>query len=190
MLEHARFLASTALKLGANALETLPFAKALPVRVTRWVWIQTAAAIAPVEAARPLNTPGRPARPMPTTNDASEATESPSASANPVETQITTEALKKLLDSEDPPILLDVREPQETVFGIIPNAKLIPMRSVLEMIGELRDGKKRVVVYCASGQRSANVATQLRDRGLTALSLIGGIAAWDSSGGATARPPG
>jgi adenylyltransferase/sulfurtransferase len=85
-------------------------------------------------------------------------------------------------------LVLDVREPHETTSGVIPGAKLIPMREVPSAIGELREAQKPIVVYCAHGVRSANVAIHLRDRGVDARTLTGGIGGWVSAGGELVRP--
>jgi rhodanese-related sulfurtransferase len=43
-------------------------------------------------------------------------------------------------------------------------------------------------VYCAHGVRSANVATHLRDRGVDARTLSGGINSWVNAGGELVQP--
>src|SRR5262249_14780303 len=98
-------------------------------------------------------------------------------------------ALRSALSAGEPPLLVDVRESHETQHGIIPGARLIPMQMVLHQVGELREAGRPVVVYCAHGIRSQNVVTHLRDRGVDARSLAGGLDAWLSAGG-TLAPPG
>jgi nitrite reductase/ring-hydroxylating ferredoxin subunit/rhodanese-related sulfurtransferase len=87
-----------------------------------------------------------------------------------------------------PLTLVDVREPRETQAGVISGARLLPLRELLTSIGELRAAPLPLVLYCASGVRSANAALQLRDRGIEALSLDGGIAAWQLAGQSIAEP--
>ena len=41
-----------------------------------------------------------------------------------------------------------------------------------------------VIVYCTVGLRSGKTARQLRERGINALNLRGGILAWLAAGGA------
>jgi rhodanese-related sulfurtransferase len=106
---------------------------------------------------------------------------------------IEAQELKSRLAGEVGPVVLDVREPYETTSGVVPGARLIPMAKVLAHIGELRELQQStdeaIVVYCAHGTRSAGVATHLRDRGVPAVSLRGGIAQWREIGGVV-TPPG
>jgi len=94
--------------------------------------------------------------------------------------EISAQDLKKLLESEQPPALIDVREPYETASGIIPGATLMPMNDVPKRLAELpRD--KTIVVYCHLGERSWMIAQFLARRGLADVkSLAGGIEAWQT----------
>ena len=140
-----------------------------PVRATRWVLSHAADFLNPPKNPIPKSSPApAPAEPRPAPPPA-----------------IDGATLKQEIAGL---LVLDVREPHETQTGVIPGAKLIPMRDVLAQIGELRDLQKPVVVYCAHGVRSANVATHLRDRGLDARTLTGGINAWVSAGGELVQP--
>jgi len=70
--------------------------------------------------------------------------------------------VKATLSNGNGIVLLDVRESEEWDAGHIPGAKHVP-RGYLESrvegaIGSDRD--QRVVIYCASGQRSALAATR------------------------------
>lgn len=97
--------------------------------------------------------------------------------------------LRSEMDGGKEYILVDVRDPPETLQGIIPGARLIPMSSVLERIGELRHQDRPLVIYCASGSRSKIAAQHLRDRGVAlAYNLKGGIDSWLSNGGETTPP--
>lgn len=95
-------------------------------------------------------------------------------------------------------LLVDVREPAETAGGVIPGAVLVP-RGMLEFradgdAAEHRDGfdpDRRVIVYCASGSRSALAARSLQDLGYHDVAhLHGGLAAWIAEGRPTGPPPG
>jgi rhodanese-related sulfurtransferase/quercetin dioxygenase-like cupin family protein len=73
--------------------------------------------------------------------------------------------------------LLDVRYVEENEDSAIPDSQLIPLPELRERAGELeRDA--RWVVYCRSGKRSAVATLLLRQRGLQAVSLRGGINGW------------
>jgi rhodanese-related sulfurtransferase len=81
-------------------------------------------------------------------------------------------------------VLLDVREPAEVAMGRVPGAVVIA-RGVLESAVETRVPRERpVVVYCASGNRSALAADTLQQMGYADVrSLRGGIRAWADAGG-------
>ncbi len=81
--------------------------------------------------------------------------------------------------------LIDVREPQEVMRGKINGAVPIP-RGVLEsQIDQATSNfDEPIVLYCASGNRSALAAQSLKKMGFTNVSsLIGGWKAWMESGG-------
>ncbi len=88
--------------------------------------------------------------------------------------------LKALLDSDEPPFLLDVRGADEQAIAEIGGA-LLPLGELPWRVDELephRDG--RIVVHCRSGARSAQAVQFLRERGYNAVNLRGGILAWSA----------
>jgi glyoxylase-like metal-dependent hydrolase (beta-lactamase superfamily II)/rhodanese-related sulfurtransferase len=94
-----------------------------------------------------------------------------------------------LLRSEDM-IFVDLRETRERVrHGVIPGSLHVPYPSLQESIapgGILRGqaSKRRIVFYCAYGERSAMAVQAAQDVGLKSASHIGGgIAAWRTAGG-------
>jgi rhodanese-related sulfurtransferase len=86
--------------------------------------------------------------------------------------------LKTKLASEEPPLLLDVREPYEWQDGGIPGAVQMPMNTVPQRMNELpRD--REIVAYCEVGERSWLVADFLMRNGFSRVSnLGGGMIAW------------
>lgn len=76
--------------------------------------------------------------------------------------------------------VLDVREPHETAGGHAPDAHLIPLGHLPQRHGDLPD--TRILVMCASGNRSSYAAEQLRRAGHDAINVDGGIAAWQAAG--------
>jgi len=82
-------------------------------------------------------------------------------------------------------VVVDVRETEEFAVGHIPGAKHVP-RSYLEtrIEGIVPDRDTRIVLYCASGNRSAYGArTLVQDLGYTDVaSMTGGIALWKDRG--------
>ena len=81
--------------------------------------------------------------------------------------------------------IIDVREAEELVSGLLPGAKHVP-RSYLEtrIEGIVPDRSAHVILYCASGNRSAYGARTLRDDlGYEQVeSMTGGIALWKDRG--------
>lgn len=80
--------------------------------------------------------------------------------------------------SLDGATLVDVREPDEFATVRIPGALNVPLSAwdgVPDAVASL-DGP--VVVYCASGARSARAVDMLAESGITATNYPGGINAW------------
>jgi adenylyltransferase/sulfurtransferase len=78
-------------------------------------------------------------------------------------------------DEIDPArVLIDVREPYENTLDHLDGDRLIPLGLLLA--DPSLAGSEPVLLYCATGIRSARAAEVLRDAGVDALSLRGGIA--------------
>jgi molybdopterin/thiamine biosynthesis adenylyltransferase/rhodanese-related sulfurtransferase len=82
-------------------------------------------------------------------------------------------------------VILDVREAEELAMGHLPQAKHVP-RSYLEsrIEGVVPDRSTPVILYCASGNRSAYaVRTLIQELGYeNARSMTGGITLWKDRG--------
>ena len=95
--------------------------------------------------------------------------------------EITPHELKQRSGAGEKLILIDVREPGEFQLARLPDAELIPMRSVpaeLQRLEALAD-QGTLVVYCHHGVRSLNVVSWLREQGVGGCqSLAGGIDRW------------
>ncbi len=103
--------------------------------------------------------------------------------------------IKSRIDEVDPAVvreqigngavIVDVREPEEFAAGHIPGAKHVP-KSYLEtrIEGAVPDRSAHVILYCASGNRSAWAArTLLDDLGYENVeSMTGGITLWKDRG--------
>jgi molybdopterin/thiamine biosynthesis adenylyltransferase/rhodanese-related sulfurtransferase len=87
-------------------------------------------------------------------------------------------------------VFLDVREPAEWALGHVPDALLVPRAQVAERIEqEVPDKARRVVVYCARGNRSAIASQTLLARGYTNVeNLIDGFVEWERRGFPTIVP--
>lgn len=117
------------------------------------------------------------------------------AEANAAVEMLDVEQAKQLVGRDDV-VFVDVREGGELATqGKIPGAVHAP-RGLLEFYAdpsapyhkpELASGK-RLVVYCASGGRSALAAKTLQDMGIAnAANMLGGFTAWQQAGGKVER---
>ncbi|MDD4851098.1 MAG: rhodanese-like domain-containing protein [Gemmiger sp.] len=87
------------------------------------------------------------------------------------------EAQARLATGE--PILVDVRREDEYTESHIPGAILIPNEEIsTEMPAALPDKDAEIILYCRSGNRSAQAAKKLADMGYTNLYDLGGIQDW------------
>ena len=71
--------------------------------------------------------------------------------------------------------VIDVRSPSEFASGHYPGAINIPLPDVQGRVAELGDKNKAIVVYCASGMRSAQAAKLLAAAGFTDVTNAGGL---------------
>jgi hydroxyacylglutathione hydrolase len=95
--------------------------------------------------------------------------------------RITATSVAEQLDAPEPPLILDVRTAREYGEGHIDGALNVPLSQLPERVGEVPPNRP-VVVYCASGYRSAIAASLLRRDGLSQVAnLVGGLAAWNSA---------
>ena len=98
---------------------------------------------------------------------------------------ITVEEVKKRMDAGEEIHLVDVREPYENAdFNI--GGILLPLGEIRSMqIDEIEDLKdKEVILYCRSGNRSAQAAMFLETMGFeNTKNLVGGILAWQDKFG-------
>ncbi|HET7786300.1 MAG TPA: molybdopterin-synthase adenylyltransferase MoeB [Myxococcales bacterium] len=82
------------------------------------------------------------------------------------------------------PVIVDVREKQETDAGMLPGAKAVP-RGFLELRIEeaVPDRGADVVLYCAGGTRSLLAGRTLKEMGYSRVrSMSGGYSAWKDAG--------
>ncbi len=93
-------------------------------------------------------------------------------------TDLTPKQLAERLTGENPPLLIDVREPNEFQVARIEGAELMPLSRAQVWINEL-DKEREIAVYCHSGSRSLSVAHYLSAHGYkNIINLRGGIDAW------------
>ena len=106
------------------------------------------------------------------------------------------ELVKSRIDQVDPQsanveiergdaVLIDTREPHEWDLAHLQGARLVPPASIRERIAELvPERSARVILYCATGNRSARAADVLQNElGYeNVASIAGGIQAWTEQG--------
>ena len=99
-------------------------------------------------------------------------------------TQVTAHQAMTMQADDPSVVLLDCREPNEYNLGHVTGALFIP-RGILETNIEAASARDRtIVIYCASGNRSAFAADTLQQMGYTRVSsMIGGFRGWVEAGG-------
>jgi molybdopterin/thiamine biosynthesis adenylyltransferase/rhodanese-related sulfurtransferase len=98
--------------------------------------------------------------------------------------EISPKQAAERLAAEPRPVLLDVRERDEWEQGHIPGAIHIPRGNLESRIDNaVTDRGTPLLVYCASGNRSAYAAKTLTELGFgDVLSLSGGFSQWKQNG--------
>lgn len=93
---------------------------------------------------------------------------------------ITVDQLKSRLASCEQITLLDVREPDEHSEFALESSLHIPLGELPERVGELEEYRNNeLIVYCRSGNRSAQACMFLELSGFTSVhNLAGGMLAW------------
>ncbi len=100
--------------------------------------------------------------------------------------QLTPEEVQGLLTISSPPLLLDVREPEEYTgeLGHIAGSMLIPLKNLPARVDELETYKDRhIVAICRAGVRSTTAAAILTGLGFEQITnLKGGMVEWNDRG--------
>lgn len=76
------------------------------------------------------------------------------------------------LDS-DSYVLIDIRDAIQTEYGMIKGAIYIDENEILDR-ADTFDKNKKIILYCARGVVSLDIAEQLREKGFDAYSFKGG----------------
>jgi phage shock protein E len=117
-----------------------------------------------------------------TTSTSTQGTSSQENNTSQVEgihMRINAEAAKKIIDSNKDAIILDVRTPEENRELRIPGSTLIPLHELAGRLSELPKSEKQpILVYCRSGNRSAQAAALLKQHGFPVVYDFGGIISW------------
>jgi rhodanese-related sulfurtransferase len=104
--------------------------------------------------------------------------------------EITIDELFERVNSDDPPLLIDIREVSDfngtgySKYGHIPNAMSIPILELESKVEELDTFReKEIVTMCPGGGLSLAAVDILREAGFTdAKSLKGGTDKWHKMG--------
>lgn len=94
--------------------------------------------------------------------------------------QVSPREVKAMQERGEPLVLLDVRDQNEVNLGRIPGAVHVS-RGTLEgkVEAAIPDRSANVVIYCASGNRSALAAQTMEEMGYTRVaSMSGGFRDW------------
>ena len=92
---------------------------------------------------------------------------------------ITASEAKRIMDTQEGYIILDVRTEEEYMQLHIPGAVLIPDDEIRDRaLTELPDKNQLILVYCRSGRRSKLAAEILVELGYTNIKEFGGIIDW------------
>jgi rhodanese-related sulfurtransferase len=98
--------------------------------------------------------------------------------------EITVQDLRQKLESGEPFVFIDVREPWEyEEFNL--GAQLIPLNTLVNSMHDLEELKEeQIIVHCRSGSRSAMAQGLLLANGFkNVLNLKGGVMAWQEAFG-------
>lgn len=99
-------------------------------------------------------------------------------------TSLSPDDLRRLLQAECPPRLLDVRAAAEFEHAHIAGAYNVPLHLLGEHAAEIRAaGSHAIVLICQSGQRALRADDLLRHAGMAALQVLdGGMTSWQQAG--------
>lgn len=93
--------------------------------------------------------------------------------------QVSPEEAKRIMDTENGYLILDVRTEEEYEEGHIPGAVVIPVEEIGDRAEkELPDKDRLILVYCRGGVRSKAAAQTLAGLGYTNIVEFGGILSW------------
>lgn len=92
--------------------------------------------------------------------------------------------------SHNPPLILDVRTPEEFAQGHVPTAINIPYTELPKRLNEIEYSKdQEVVVYCERGGRASIAEDTLHKAGFMSVRhLIGDMSSWRKAGNPIQKP--
>jgi len=98
------------------------------------------------------------------------------------QTFILAKDLKLKMDNNETLHIIDVRSKEEYYgnVGHIVDSKLIPLQTIASSMEKLKNIEDTIYVVCLSGKRSAIASKILRNNGINALNLSGGMLMWNT----------
>ncbi|QKY20059.1 rhodanese-like domain-containing protein [Halolamina sp. CBA1230] len=98
--------------------------------------------------------------------------------------EISTERVAELLETDEPPTLVDIREPPAFQRGHIPGSRNVPFRQLPDRVAELADAD-HVVTVCPHGKASVQAAKLIDSyegtADATVQSMAGGLSEWEGA---------
>ena len=111
--------------------------------------------------------------------EAGAAQENAAEPASDAVQKLTPEQAKARMDSGDAVLVVDVRTAEEYAQGHVPGAVLLPVTELeADAPTRLPVQDAEILVYCRSGNRSAQAAQLLQGMGYTKVADFGGIQNW------------
>ena len=96
--------------------------------------------------------------------------------------EISPAEVERLLDSDDPPRVVDIRSPDAFARGHIPGSENVPFATLTDTVESLADAD-HIVTVCPIGQSSVQAARLIESYEGTAdarvESMVGGLDAWE-----------
>ncbi len=93
--------------------------------------------------------------------------------------EVTPEQVRDMQARKEPVVYLDVREPNEWNLGRLPHAVHLPRGNLETKVEGIIDRNRKVVVYCARGNRSALAALTMKQMGYeNVTSMARGFQGW------------
>lgn len=92
--------------------------------------------------------------------------------------EITIEELKELMDQGKKVSIIDVREEEEVIHGMIEGAIHIPLMNLPLSLSKLAKDEHYILV-CRSGARSYDAALYLKGHSFKVSNLKGGMLKWE-----------
>lgn len=93
--------------------------------------------------------------------------------------KISAKQAKEMMDNKDYDIILDVRTPEEFAEGFIEGAVNLPLDRIEQDAESIIDSTdSTILLYCRSGNRSAQAGKLLKSLGYTKVYDFGGIIDW------------